>query len=102
VRRPKYDVRLLRLAENDLTDIVSYIAAERPSAAEAQLAKIEKALNLLKRNPYLGKLPNDEHFMELGYRCLIIDEYLAFYTVEEQRVLVHRIIHGARDYRMLF
>jgi plasmid stabilization system protein ParE len=96
------EVRLLRIAENDLADIVAYIAAERPSAAPGQLAKIEKTLGFLRKNPYLGKLPNDEHLIELGYRCLIIDDYLAFYTVEEQAVLVHRIIHGARDYHTLF
>lgn len=98
----KYAVRVLRIAENDLAEIVAYIAAEQPSAAVGQLTRIEKALGLLRKNPYLGKLPNDEHLMELGYRCLIIDDYLAFYTVEEQTVFVHRIIHGARDYLALF
>lgn len=98
---PKYDVRLLRIAENDLADIIAYIAAERPSAAVDQLARIEKALGLLKSNPFLGKRPSDEHLSELGYRCLIVDDYLAFYTVEERIVFVHRILHGARDYLTL-
>jgi len=102
VSRPKYDLRLLRIAENDLADIVSYIAAERPSAALGQMVKIEKSLALLKSNPYLGKLPTDTHLIELGYRCLIIEDYLVFYTVEQRTVFVHRIIHGARDYLSLF
>ena len=97
----KYTVRLLRIVENDLAEILAYIAAERPSAAAGQLTKIGRILGLLRRNPYLGKLPNDEHLTKLGYRCLIIDDYLAFYTVEEQTVFVHRIIHGARDYLSL-
>ncbi len=97
----KYAVRLLRIAENDLAEIVAYIAAEQPAAAVGQLTKIEKTLGLLKKNPYLGKLPNDERLLRLGYRCLIIDDYLAFYTVEGQTVFVHRIIHGARDYLAL-
>ena len=96
--QPKYDVRLLRIAEDDLADIVAYIAAERPSAAVDQLAKIEKALGLLQSNPFLGKRLGDKHLSELGYRCLIVDDYLAFYTVEEKIVFVHRILHGARDY----
>ena len=99
--RRKYNVRLLRIAENDLADIVAYIAAERPSAAAAQLDRIEKSLGLLNRNPYLGKVPNDEHLIGLGYRCLNIDDYLAFSSVEEQTVFVHRIVHGARDYLSL-
>lgn len=100
--RPKYDLRLLRIAENDLSDIVTYIAAERPSAALGQMAKIEKSLNRLKSNPYLGKLPNDTHLIELGYRCLIIEDHIVFFTIEERTVFVHRIIHGARDYLPLF
>lgn len=98
----KYAVQLLRVAQSDLADIVAYIAAERPSAADGQLTRIEKALGLLRKNAYLGKLPNDKHLLKLGYRCLIIDDYLAFYTVEGQTVFVHRIIHGARDYLTLF
>ena len=65
------------------------------------MARIEKALGLLKTNPLLGKRPTDELLSELGYRCLIVDEYLAFYTVEENIVFVHRILHGARDYLTL-
>lgn len=97
----KYAVRLLRIAENDLAEIIAYIAAEQPSAAAGQLAKIERTLGLLSKNPYLGKLPNDEHLIKLGYRCLIIDDYLAFYTVEGQIIFVHRIIHGARNHLSL-
>ena len=100
--RNKYDLRLLRIAENDLADIVSYVAAERPSAALGQMAKIEKSLARLKSNPHLGKVPNDTHLIELGYRCLIIEDYLVFYTLEGRTVFVHRIIHGARDYLSLF
>jgi toxin ParE1/3/4 len=37
----------------------------------------------------------------MGYRYLIVADYLVFYTFEEQTVLVHRIIHGARDYLRL-
>jgi toxin ParE1/3/4 len=102
VSRRRFNVRILRVAENDLAEIVAYIAAERPSSAAGVLTKIERTLGLLRGNPYLGKLPNDEHLVELGYRCLIIDDYLAFYTVEEQTVFVHRIIHGARNYLPLF
>jgi toxin ParE1/3/4 len=101
VSQPKYDVRLLHIAENDLADIVAYVAVERPSAAVDQLARIEKALGLLKSNPFLGKRPSDEHLSELGYRCLIVDDSLAFHTVEEKIVFVHRILHGARDYLTL-
>jgi toxin ParE1/3/4 len=94
----RYALRLLRLAEEDLADALSYIAAERPQAAKALATRVEKDLILLASNPYLGRTPNDEELMRLGYRYLIIEDYLIFYTIEGQSVIVHRIIHGARDY----
>jgi plasmid stabilization system protein ParE len=102
VNRPEYTIRLLRIAEEDLAEILLYIAADCPSAANRIATKIEKNLKLLLRNPYLGRLPNDRRLMELGYRYLVVDDYLVFYTIEDQDILVHRILHGARDYLLEF
>jgi len=101
VSRPEYSLRLLRIAEDDLTEIVTYIAADQPSAAEALASKIEKNLALLSKHPYLGRIPKEEDLASLGYRYLVVDRYLVFYTIEEATVLVHRILHGARDYLRL-
>jgi len=101
VKKPKRRVDLLRSAEEDLSEIYEYIAAENLKAADAILARVEKDLDLLVRQPKLGRVPSDEELVRMGYRYLIIAEYLVFYTLEEQTVLVHRIIHGARDYLRL-
>jgi toxin ParE1/3/4 len=98
VSQPEYSVRLLRIAEDDLTEIIAYIAAERPSAAEKLATRTEKNLHLLARNPHLGRIPNDEELLRVGYRYLIVEDYLIFYTIEAKTILVHRILHGARDY----
>ena len=100
--RRKYNVRLLRVAEDDFTEIVSYIAADRPSAAEAFATKIEKNLQLLSRSPRLGRVPKEEELARLHYRYLVVENYLIFYTIEGQTIYVHRILHGARDYLSLF
>ena len=99
--RPEYLIRLLRIAEEDLRDIVSYIAADRPSAAERLADRIEKDLQLLARNPRLGRIPEEEELLRSGYRYLVVENYLIFYTLEEKTILVHRILHGARDYQNL-
>ncbi|MEW6701171.1 MAG: type II toxin-antitoxin system RelE/ParE family toxin [Bacteroidota bacterium] len=96
--RLDYTVRLLRVAEEDLTEIVTYIAVDRPSAAEAIAAKIEKNLKLLSKHPLLGRIPSEEDLLRVGYRYLVVENYLIFYTIEGQTVYVHRILHGARDY----
>ncbi len=98
----RYTIRLLRLAEEDLAEILSYIAAERPAATENLAARFEKALALLARNPHLGRVPEDEELMQLGYRYLVIEDYLVFYRIESKALIVYRIMHGARDYLNLF
>jgi len=40
-------IRLLKAAEDDFTEIISFIAAENPKAAEAAANIIEKNLKLL-------------------------------------------------------
>lgn len=95
-------VRLLSTAEYDLSDIVSYITEDNRAAGIAMLEKFETTLESLAANPYLGRVPKEEALSSLGYRYLIVSNYLVFYVVREQTVVVHRIIHGARNYLDLF
>ena len=97
----KFQVRLLKIAEEDFTEIVSFIADENPTAAEAIADKIEKNLELLSENPKLGRIPRDEEIRNLGYRYIIVQSYLIFYTIEERTIFIHRILHGARNYKSL-
>ena len=100
--RTKYEVRLLRIAEDDFSDIVTYISSDRPSAAEALATKIERNLKLLSKNTHLGRVPKEEELSRLHYRYLVVENYLVFYTIEGHTIYVHRILHGARDYLSLF
>jgi addiction module RelE/StbE family toxin len=97
----KYQVRFLSIAEEDFTEIVSFIAADNPVAANVIADKIEKNLELLSGNPNLGRIPREEQIRNLGYRYLIVQNYLIFYTVEAKTIFIHRILHGARNYRTL-
>lgn len=99
--KSKFTVRLLRAAEEDLTDILEYISADNTTAAEETLDRIEKDLQLLTRQPHLGRIPDEEELVRMGYRVLVVLDYRIFYTLEERTILVHRIIHGARDYPRL-
>jgi toxin ParE1/3/4 len=97
----KYRVRLLEVAEQDLVELVSYLAAENPGAAVETLDRIEIRLQTLTAHPFVGRLPQAPKLTALGYRILVIDPYLVFYKVKGQTVLVHRILHGARDFLSL-
>ena len=86
----KYQVRFLSIAEEDFTEIVSFIAADNPAAANAIADKIEKNLELLSGNPNLGRIPREEEIRNLGYRYLIVQNYLIFYTAEAKTIFIHR------------
>ena len=99
--RPRYTVRLLPAAEDDLAEIILFIAADNPTAAEALLQRIQKNLSLLSSNPKLGRVPRAELLAGMGYRLLIVENYLIFYEIENRTIFVHRILSGARDYLSL-
>lgn len=94
----KLAVRLLSIAEDDLAEIITFIAEDSVSAAEKLAVRIEKQLTLLEEHPQLGRLPAEEELARMGYRYIVVDNYLIFYTLTAETVLIHRIIHGARDY----
>jgi len=64
--------------------------------------KIRKDLKLLKSNPYLGIIFSEPPFTNEGYRRLICGNYLCFYKVIDNCVIVYRIIDGRTDYPKLF
>ena len=96
-----YQIRLLKIAEEDFTEIISHIAADNPKATDALATKIEKNLELISQNPKLGRVPRDEEIRHMGYRYLIVQNCIIFYTIENKNIYVHRILHGARNYKSL-
>lgn len=95
--RSRFTVRLLSPAEQDLEEIILYVAAERPAAATRLLARIDAGLRRRATHPHAGKIPLDDVLSRLRYRHLTIAPYLVCYTIEGRTVLIHRIVHGARD-----
>ena len=61
----KYKIRLLKIAEEDFTEIIEFIAADNPAAADKVATKIESNLELLSENPLLGRIPRDKEKTEL-------------------------------------
>ena len=84
-----------------MAEIIIYVAADRPSAAEALTTKIEKKIGLLSDNPHLGQIPKEEELAKLSYRYLVVENCLIFYIIERRSIYIHRILHGARDYLSL-
>lgn len=102
MREGERGIRLLPIALNDARAILTFLAGERLVAAEAFAEKLQETWGLLARAPQLGRICRDPGLSRKGYRSLVVREYLVFYVVRDDEVVVHRILHGARNYPGLF
>jgi toxin ParE1/3/4 len=100
MRRP-YSLRYFKTAERDLLNILEYIKRDKPQAAHDFINKTDAKISLLMNNPKLGIIPKDERLQKLGYRILIIDNYLVFYNIRGKTIQIRRVLHGARRYQFL-
>ena len=99
--RLRYAVRYLPAAEQDLLDIVDYIARDNPPAARRFVDRLDQVVGRLALFPRSGRQPADARLRKLGYRMLVVGDHLVFYVIVQRIVQVRRVIHGARRYHFL-
>jgi plasmid stabilization system protein ParE len=97
----RYEVRYLPAAEQDLLDVLDYIGRDNPDAARAFVDRVEQTIGRLAFFPRSGPQPRDLRLRRLGYRVLVVDDYLVFYVLIRRTVQIRRVIHGARRYDFL-
>ena len=100
-----YRIDLSLPAENDLRDILHYIATQllEPQTALEMLNFIEAEVNTLSFMPQRQPLIRDKRLAKLGYRLLPVKNYLVFYSIneEEQMVNIERILYKRRNWHHL-
>ncbi len=94
----KYKIAILQIAREDIGEIFFYIAADSPKSALEMTDKITDKIDMLAELPIIGKIVPDNELAKQDYRMLIIDNYIAFYKVIDDEVVVYRVLHGMRDY----
>jgi toxin ParE1/3/4 len=94
--------RVAQRTEADLDDIWLYVAKESSSVeiANRLIDTITDRIFTLARFPYMGR-SREEDFGP-GYRSLSVGEYVIVYCVENEDVLVLRVVHGRRQLEALF
>jgi len=89
-----------RRADDDIDEAVSYYVAEgAPDAAVGFIDALEAARNVLAEHPWIG---STRLAMEIGVdevRSLALRRfpYVVVYTVDNDAVRVHRVLHTHRD-----
>lgn len=100
---PKNLISITEAAEQDLVEIVDYIANDNPAAAFKLAENIEQSILQLEDFPLIGTTLKNRRLTRQGYRILIVDSYLVFYVLmDNETVEIRRIISGKRDYKFLF
>jgi len=100
-----YNVYITEPAENDLREIARYIASQlnAPKAALDTVRAIRKAISKLEANAMVYPLVRDDRLASLGYRLLVVKNYIAFFIVHEKEkaVDIDRILYGRRDWQKI-
>ena len=90
----RYSVEYLPIAALDLTEIIDSIKMNL-------IDNIDESISKLELFPHIGIVPKDIRLQSLGYRILIIQNYLVLYIVMDDIAEIHRIISGKRKYSYL-
>jgi toxin ParE1/3/4 len=101
----KREIKYTPVAVDDMDEIFSYISQDNIAAAEMMLEKINEKMANLAEFPNIGSVLSDEEYTIIkgGYRFIVVHPYLVFYRIIDNAVIIHRILHGRRDYlRELF
>lgn len=89
------DLSFTNAAVADLGEIDEYsLARFGEEAGEAYMRGFDAAFALLRTHPHAGAAVSE---YGKGYRCLVHQRHRIFYRPEQDRVLIVRIIHHARD-----
>ncbi len=86
-------------AEDDLTEILSYIAADNIEAAASMYYRFHVRFEMLADTPKAGR-ERDE--LAAGLRSFSEGSYTVFYRIVSETVEITRVLHGARDIENLF
>src|SRR5262245_14232426 len=94
-----YHVRLLKDAEEDLFEIVTYVEAhDSPLNAERLLANLERTCQSLQDLPERGRVPPELKAIGVSeYREVFFKPYRIIYRMQGTTVFIYAILDGRRE-----
>ena len=87
------------LAEGDLEGIWQYIARDNRTAADRVLTTFRDKFLMLANRPLLGERRED---LRPNLRAFSVGKYVIYYRPAEGEIEIIRVVHSARDVRILF
>lgn len=95
----QYTVQITDKALADMEEIYTYIAEQllAPENAIGQYNRIAEAIQNLNVFPERVRIMESEPEHAMGLRQLPIDNFSVFYVIEDNRVVVTRVLYSASD-----
>lgn len=89
-------------ADSDLDDIWYYVATKSGSieAAARLIDSITERFYLLAMHPNIGRARDED--LRPGLRSFPVGEYVIIYRIQDEDVLILRVLRGSRDIAALF
>ena len=95
----QYEVKIVPTAKQDLLEIIDYLNTLSAEAALRYYDKLTEEIASLSHMPERCPRPRDLALAAKGYRYLVVENYLVFYTISGKTVQIQRILYGRRDYQ---
>ena len=92
----KYSVEITAIAERDVEEIWSYIAADSQEIATAFILRLEEQIVTLEQFPERCPLIPENELLGTSYRHLLYGAYRTIFRIAGNTVLILRVIHGSR------
>ncbi|MEA1880176.1 MAG: type II toxin-antitoxin system RelE/ParE family toxin [Campylobacterota bacterium] len=96
-----HNIRYTKLAESDLASLFQVIYADKPNIAIEFIDKLDTFITLLEDNPYMGIACKEKNISQ-DCRVLIYEDYMIFYRLNNNEVVIIRILNTHYDYRASF
>ncbi len=95
----RYTVKITDRALADMEEIYNYIANQLQASENAmgQYNRIAEAIEGLNVFPERVRLMESDLERTMGLRRLVVDNYSAFYVIENEDVIVTRVLYSASD-----
>jgi plasmid stabilization system protein ParE len=94
--RKKYNVEITSIAEKDIRDHYDYVAQDNPSAAKKLIEALRKQIVSLEQFPFRCPIIPESREIGVNYRHIIYNKYRTIFRIKGKRVIILRVIHGAR------
>ena len=87
----------------DIDEIFSYVSQENKKAAKELRKRIYDGIKGLQEFPFKhpAVLEEDAPGAERGYRYMVIQPYIVFYRVLDDRIVIVRVLHSKQNWLRL-